>query len=263
MESSEWLKLLKSTAEHVFSAVNVTRPKGEGMEKGPFKHLLDKVAQDTIVEDFQKSALPISLISEEGDVLIGNGGTTIIVDPIDGTTNLSRGLYPYVTCLAAAENTNMKSVFAAVIKDLNNGDIYTAEKGKGAFFNGSPIKVAPYREVRRALISIDMSKTPKLERMDQLIKTCLSFRMLGSSATELSLVAKGVFDAHVDIRGTVRATDVAAGLLILQEAGGSYAINSAIQGDMKLTKSTVLEVIAAGSQTLLEDLLSITRSKMQ
>jgi myo-inositol-1(or 4)-monophosphatase len=263
MDSSSWLKLLVSTAEDVFSAVSETQLKGEGMERGPFKRLLDKAAQDTIVESFQRSGLSMNLISEEGDLIIGAGGPTIITDPIDGTTNLSRSLRPYVTCFATSENNTLEGLIAAVIMDLDNGETYTAERGKGAFLDGEPIKVATYREVRRAFISLDISKNPKLDRIGELLKTCLSFRMLGSCAKELCLVANGVFDAHVDIRGSVRATDIAASLLILQEAGGYYAINGKIKGNMNLTREMTGEVIAAGSQKLLEDLITITRSEGQ
>ncbi|MCX6643027.1 MAG: hypothetical protein NTV15_06520, partial [Candidatus Bathyarchaeota archaeon] len=110
MDSSSWMKILVSTAEDVFSAVSEAQPKGEEMERGPFKHLLDKTAQDTIVESLQRTSLSMNLISEEGDVIIGVGGPTIITDPIDGTTNLSRGLRPYVTCLAISENNTLEGV---------------------------------------------------------------------------------------------------------------------------------------------------------
>jgi len=263
MDSSDWMKVLVSTAEDVFSAVNDARSKGDGMERGPFKHLLDKAAQDTIVESFQRRSLSINLISEEGDIIIGAGGPTIITDPIDGTTNISRGLQPFVTCLAISENNTLEGINAAVVMDLDNGNTFTAERGKGAFLDGNQIKVAPYRDVRSALISLSMSKNPQLDRIGQLIKTCRSFRILGSSATELCLVANGVFDAHVDVRGIIRATDVAASLLILQEAGGCYAINGKIEGNMNLTRETTAEVIAAGSQSLLEELITITRSRIE
>jgi myo-inositol-1(or 4)-monophosphatase len=83
--------------------------------------------------------------------------------------------------------------------------------------------------------------------------------MLGSSATELSLVASGTFDAHLDIRGTVRATDVAAALHILTEAGGTYATSGSVGADFPLTREATMELVAACNQQLLDELLALTK----
>jgi myo-inositol-1(or 4)-monophosphatase len=83
--------------------------------------------------------------------------------------------------------------------------------------------------------------------------------MLGSSATEVSLIASGNLDAHTDIRGTLRATDVSAALLLLTEAGGTYAANGVVGGDFLLTKECVMELIAASNRLLLDELLALTK----
>jgi fructose-1,6-bisphosphatase/inositol monophosphatase family enzyme len=64
-------------------------------------------------------------------------------------------------------------------------------------------------------------------------------------------------DAHIDLRGTLRATDVATGLLILREAGGIYSIDGAVCGDMELSRRTTLNLMAASGGGLLEDIIGL------
>jgi len=240
-------------------AVSQARRRGVGLETREYKHFLDEAAQGALVSTLERLAAPVQLISEEGNATICGGGPTLIADPIDGTTNLSRGLRPAVICLSASETCNFSGTAAAIVKDLYTGDTYSAEAGRGAALNGEPIRVAAARQTRASLISMDITKTPKLERVTPLLNTCRYLRMLGSSATELSLVAAGTLDAHLDIRGTLRATDVAAALLIIKEAGGTYAADGEVGGDFPLTKEATMELIAASNRPLLDELLALTK----
>jgi len=232
------------------------------LETREYKHILDEAAQSTLVDTLKSRGVSAQLISEEGNVLIGGGGPTVIADPVDGTTNLARGLRHAVTCLSVSENGLHSGTLAALVSDIYTGDIYAAEPGKGATLNRCPIRVATPRQAKSALVSIDISKTPKLDRVTPLLNTCRYIRMFGSSASELTLIASGGFDAHVDVRGTVRATDVAAALTILKEAGGVYAVNGAISGDFTLTKEMTMELVAASSRPLLDELLALTKGPL-
>jgi len=232
------------------------------LETREYKHILDEAAQSALVDTLKSRGVSAQLISEEGNVLIGGGGPTVIADPVDGTTNLARGLRYAVTCLSVSENGLQSGTLAALVSDIYTGDIYAAELGKGATLNSCPIRVAAPRQAKSALVSIDISKTPKLDRVTPLLNTCRYIRMFGSSASELTLIASGGFDAHVDVRGTVRATDVAAALTILKEAGGVYAVNGAISGDFTLTKEMTMELVAASSRPLLDELLALTKGPL-
>jgi fructose-1,6-bisphosphatase/inositol monophosphatase family enzyme len=259
VDSSNWIEILREATDCIFSAIAKAKLNSMSLEMRDYKHLLDEVAQNALVDSLRSRGVSAQLISEEGNVLVGNGGPTVIADPVDGTTNLARGLRPAVTCLSVSENGFHSSTLAAVVKDLYTEDIYTAEAGKGVTLNGCQIQVAAPRQVRSALVSIDISKTPKLDRITPLLNTCRFIRMFGSSASELTLIASGGFDAHVDVRGTVRATDVAAALTILDEAGGTYAVDGVIGGDFTLTKETTMELIAASNKPLLDELLALTK----
>jgi myo-inositol-1(or 4)-monophosphatase len=257
---TDWLNVLHEAADCIYAAVAEARTRGAGLENREYKHLLDEAAQNTLIETLQRRGVSVNLISEEGNATINGGGPTIIADPVDGTTNLARGIHPAVTCLSVSEKGNQHTSLAAVVKDLYTGDTYAAEKGHGATLNCKPIHVAAPRQPRGALITIDISKTPKLDRITPLLNTCRYIRMLGSSATELALISSGNLDAHVDIRGTVRATDIAAALLILEEAGGVYSVNSAPGGDFPHTKEATMEIVAASNRALLDELSTLTKA---
>jgi myo-inositol-1(or 4)-monophosphatase len=259
VDSSNWVTILREAAEGICSAIIDVRLKGAGLETREYKYILDEAAQSALVDTLKSRGVSAQLISEEGNVLIGGGGPTVIADPVDGTTNLARGLRHAVTCLSISENGLHSGTLAALVSDIYTGDIYVAEPGKGATLNRCPIRVAAPRQAKSALVSIDISKTPKLDRVTPLLNTCRYIRMFGSSASELTLIASGGFDAHVDIRGTVRSTDVAAALTILKEAGGVYAVNGTIGGDFTLTKETTMELVAASSMPLLDELLALTK----
>jgi myo-inositol-1(or 4)-monophosphatase len=198
-----------------------------------------------------------NLVSEEGDAIIGEGGPVIIVDPVDGTTNLSRGLKPSVTCLAVSETKTLSGTVAAVVGDLYTGEMYWAEKGKGAYFEGNPIKPAVVRKLQNALIGFDISKNPKLDRMIPILSKTRYLRMQGSSAAAVCDVASGKLDAHIDVRGSLRMTDAAASFTILKEAGGVWLIDGKTDYYKKLAKNETLELIIASNQVLLDEIKSL------
>ena len=259
MNSSDWLDILREAAENIHTTITEAQLKGAGLETQDFKHFLDEVAQNALTETLIAKGVSANLISEEGNVIFGGGGPVVIADPIDGTTNLARGLHPAATCLSVSENGRHSGTLAAVIKDIYTGETYTAEPGKGATLDGRPIHVAAPKQARSALITMGISKTPKLERVTPVLNTCRYIRMLGSSATELSLIASGNLDAHIDVRGTLRATDVAAALTMLSESKGVYAIDGVIGGDFLLTKEAVMELVAASNRPLLDEMLALTK----
>jgi myo-inositol-1(or 4)-monophosphatase len=259
VNSSKWLEILSEAAENIISSVTKVRLRNEGLDDQKIRHLLDYTAQSALIEALTLRGVSAQIISEEGNVVVGSGGPFIIADPIDGTTNLSRDLRPAVTCLSISENNRLSGTIAAIVADVYNGETWTAETNRGACHDSIPIHTAPLKLAESALISLDISKTLKLERIVPFLTNCRYIRMLGSSANELSLVASGTLDAHIDIRGTIRVTDIAAALTILKEAGGVYSINGVINRDLFLTGETTMELIAASTPQLLEELLYLTK----
>jgi myo-inositol-1(or 4)-monophosphatase len=227
------------------------------MPVGRFKSLLDRQAQTAIISYLTKYNIPVKLVSEEGDHVFGGCAYTLVADPVDGSTNLSRGLRPAATSLSISESGTQSGVVAGIVADLYTGEAYYAERGRGATLDGKPIRVSQPEEYRRALISVDVSKGPRLDLTRRLIEEANHLRSEGCASLSLCHVASGSLDAHIDVRGTVRATDVSAALLVLKEAGGVYTVDGAPGGDFPLTRRTRVALVAAASQGLLDEITGL------
>lgn len=253
-EKTKWMPILKEMTEKIWANVTQARMQKTQLPNPAFKELLDKQAQKAVIDTLVRYKVSAQLVSEEGDQVFGAGEYYVVADPVDGTTNLSRGLIPSVTSIAVSKTSTSKGLMAAIIMDLNSGETYTAERDMGAYLDGDPIETAPYKPFKDALTSIDMSRHLNLKKITRILETSSHMRQLGCSAMSLCHVASGVLDAHIDLRGIVRNTDVAAGLLILREAGGFYHGNGEINSEIPLNKEHRFNLIAASNQDLLDEI---------
>ncbi len=179
--------------------------------------LLDQVAEDAVVALLREYGLCRTLISEEcGRVEIGGKTGTIFLDPIDGTYNALAGIPFYALSIAYAEGGQVVRGF---VRDLANRETFTAERGCGAFLNGKPIATSSTHLLEASAMSIYGRKFDPANVMD-LGRTIRRWRLLGASALELCYVGAGRLDGFIDLRGTLRVTDAAAGILVCNEAGG-------------------------------------------
>ena len=252
---SAWMPILLEAAENVRSRVRRTLLKRPTLDVEELKRLLDSEAQEAIEETLRNHGASAELISEEGESTIGGGGMHFIVDPVDGTTNLAMGVPLAVTSLAVSETPFLSGAMAGLVMDLYTGAVYRAERNRGAWRGGKRIHTGRPKPFGEALISLDISKGAPLKPVEELISNSRHLRQLGCSAISLCFVASGVLDAHIDLRGMLRATDVAAGLLILKEAGGVFNINGDVGGDLELSQRNRLKLVAASGPGMLEDIL--------
>ena len=100
-----------------------------------FKDLLDKQAQDAIIETLDSLKADVTLVSEEGDQVFGEGTYTMVADPVDGTTNLARGLNPAVASISVSETGYQSGIVAGIVSNSFTGETFYAENGKGATGN--------------------------------------------------------------------------------------------------------------------------------
>ncbi len=188
-----------------------------GADLTPTKKI-DQVAEDAVVRYLEKNALCRTLISEEaGKVDFSCGNGTIFLDPVDGTFNAVAGIPFYALSIAYAENGIVNKAY---VRNLATGETFTAEKGKSAFCNGKCIHVSGTASLDTCAVSVYGRKYDP-SCVLQLGQKIRRWRLLGASALELCYVAAGRIDAFIDLRGTLRVTDAAAGMLICTEAGGS------------------------------------------
>jgi myo-inositol-1(or 4)-monophosphatase len=141
----------------------------------------------------------------------GDNDILVVMDPLDGSTNASRGVPWYATALCALDNTGMRA--SLVVNQASGRDRYWATRGGGAFHNGNPIEPSTCTDIKDAVVGI--SGLPSFK------PGWGQFRALGAAALDICLVADGVIDAWIDFN-THGVWDYLASLLICQEAGACF-----------------------------------------
>jgi myo-inositol-1(or 4)-monophosphatase len=181
---------------------------------------VDEQAERVIKEILLDAYPAYGMLAEEGGALVGEEDARWIVDPLDGTTNYAHGL-PIFAASIALERAG--EVVLGVVHDPMGEETYLAERGEGASLNGEPIRVSDTDELIQALIATgfpyDRAEMPEaLELFGRFAAITRGMRRLGSTALDLCYVAAGRLDGYYE-RG-IWPWDIAAGGLILEEAGG-------------------------------------------
>lgn len=163
------------------------------------------------------------LTEEQDEGLPAGAEITWIIDPIDGTSNYSRK--QPIFCISIGVATGPKLV-AGVIFDPLRQELFGAVAGQGARLNGQPIHVSQVKEPQEAIISHDWSRQPTmrqqtLEMVQAILHTVHTVRGLGSAALALAWLASGRLDGYFHL--TAQAWDLAAGSLLVTEAGGKVS----------------------------------------
>ena len=275
MESrSDWLRILVGCKDNVkahirplLKTLNEPQPDmGRGAGGDPMK-LVDLAAEKAIVEVLLEHRVSFTLISEESGVKeFGDAPKQcyVTVDPIDGTTNLVRGLPFYASSIAISRKPTLSEVYAALVTDLFHDTTYTALEGKGACCDGEKITPSTLTSLEEAVIGLDLNTYKVKEiapQLTSLIQKTKHIRHFGANALELCYVAHGLTDAFVDIRGKLRTTDVAAGFLIVKEAGGTVTTPEGNALDVKLDPKQKIKFIAAGNTQIHRTILSLVKPK--
>jgi myo-inositol-1(or 4)-monophosphatase len=187
-----------------------------GADLTPTKRI-DQAAEDCIVEYLSSHPLCSLLVSEElGKKEFGNGKGTIFLDPIDGTYNAVAGIPFYALSLAYAVHGEVQQAFVC---NLASGETFTAIRGKFSRCDNRPIRVSGISHLDECAMSVYGRKFDPT-RVMQLGMKIRRWRLFGASALELCYVGCGRTDGFIDLRGTLRVTDAAAGILVCMEAGG-------------------------------------------
>jgi myo-inositol-1(or 4)-monophosphatase len=277
MESlNDWLQILLRCKDNVkthirplLKTLNEPQPdlgKGAG---GDSMKLVDLAAEKAIVEVLQQCGISFTLISEESGVKeFGEKPKQcyVTVDPIDGTTNLVRGLPFYASSIAVSAKPVLSSVYAALVADLFHDTTYTAQEGEGAYRDGEKIKPSALVSLDEAVLGLDLNTHKVREiapQLTRLIEETKHIRHFGANALELCYVAEGLTDAFVDIRGKLRTTDMAAGFLILHEAGGIITTPEGKALDATLDPKQKVKFVAAGNTKIHKTILSLIKSKKE
>jgi myo-inositol-1(or 4)-monophosphatase len=183
---------------------------------------VDHACERLIVEGLGAERSEDAILAEEGSGADRpDAAWRWIVDPLDGTTNYAHG-YPCFCVSIGVEHENVRTVGA--IYDPLLDEMYCAVRGEGATLNGRPIRVSDQDDFGQSLIATgfayDVHENPRdnLDHFAAVVKQARAIRRDGSAALDLCYVAAGRFDGYWELG--LHPWDVAAGLLIVEEAGG-------------------------------------------
>jgi myo-inositol-1(or 4)-monophosphatase len=222
------LEILREACTTVYDITRRLIGTEEGKKKlgigagGDRSRKIDVEAEEAVVRTIRKHGVSPTIIGEECGEIPGREGY-LIIDPIDGTTNATSGLPFYCCSLAYATDKKLSSVLHAAIMDLTRGEIYTASIGRGVWVNDMKLDTGySRRQDDELIIGMNISRTSiyDLSTLSRIIGIAEHIRLFGANALELCYLAKGSLDAYIDLRGKIRATDIAAAYLIVKEAGG-------------------------------------------
>ncbi len=203
--------------------------------KGPgdFVSQADLKTEKLLVAELTKARPAVGFLLEEGGEIIGEDPRyRWVIDPLDGTTNFLHGI-PHFAISVAFEKEG--EVLAGVVFDPIHDELFWAEKGKGAYVNDRRLRVAARRELRDCVIATGITHMgrPEPERfikeLADLMGQVAGVRRFGSAALDLAYVAAGRYDGYWE--RNIKAWDMAAGLLLVKEAGG---VVSDLTGGVKL-----------------------------
>ena len=182
---------------------------------------IDKGSERRIVKSLQALIPDCGFITEEQTLHIPDRNYEWIIDPLDGTTNFIHGVPLY--CISIALRHHGEIVLGVVL-EVNLGECFYTWKGAPSYLNGNVIKVSPQPLLKESLIATgfpnrDYSRMkPYMALLDDLMFNCHGLRRLGSAAADLAYVACGRFEAFYEYY--LAPWDVAAGVLLVQNAGG-------------------------------------------
>lgn len=226
---------------------------------------IDLAAENAVVATLKERRVSFTLISEESGVREHGESPQqcyLTVDPIDGTTNLMRGLPFYATSIAVSEKPFLKDVHSALVSDLFHDVTYTAQKEKGSYRDDQRISPSHNVSLEEAVVGMDLNSY-KVERivprLTELIKNTKHIRHYGANALELCYVADGKTDAFIDIRGKLRTTDMAAACLILKEAGALLTMPDGKPLGIKLDPAQKVEFVASANLEIHRKILGLVK----
>lgn len=197
-------------------------------EKAPanFVTEIDLQAEQMIVARLRQSFPEIPVLAEEQHNHPNHESfSRWIIDPLDGTTNYIHGYPMFCVSIALEEENEIKLgvVYAPVLNQL-----FTALHGQGAFLNGDPIKVSKTSHLKEALLGSGFpydaweNDDNNSRQWSALIKKVVSLRCDGVAAYDMCMVASGILDGYWEL--DLEPWDMAAGALILREAGGKVTL---------------------------------------
>lgn len=185
---------------------------------------VDETAERMFVEKLGSLIPEATFITEEETVDPESSALTWIIDPLDGTNNFLHKIPHFATSVALQQD---RDIVIGVVVDVMKDETFSATRGGGSFLNNVPITVSQIDSTAEALLAVgfpyanDFDHDKLIEILMHWLKNSRGIRRQGAAALDLCYVAAGRYDVYYEL--TLNAWDVAAGALIVEEAGGKVS----------------------------------------
>lgn len=254
------LEILSEIADRVQDAVRLipdSKCRGEeicmGADGTPTTNV-DKIAENVILSYIQEKGVDLNVLSEEIGFVDNGAEDTLVIDPIDGTQNCIMGVPMYTVSMAIGRDS-LSNVHTAYIRNLATGDVYTAEKGKGSFKNGTRLNAIEESDPKKLMMMIYLGNGAHPDSF-ALAKKVQRSRALGCASLEMALVAEGEADGFMmnaeNQKRSIRVIDIAASYLILKEAGGEIFALDGTKLDMPFDLDYRANFVAVGDRCVFD-----------
>ena len=196
---------------------------------------IDLTVEDLILQNLKRTFPKHNIFSEEAGKIDKGSKFTWIIDPLDGTKNFIRRLPIYDISIALQKDNE---IIFGMVYIPETSELFYAHKDKGAFLIKAlherliekeeiiKLNVSNTDELKSSFLHVELptaltdKKEARIQDTKNLINTSYRIRSLGTSAIALSYLAMGAYEGYVDFSGTTKLVDIAAGSLIVKEAGG-------------------------------------------
>ena len=219
MDIQEMIELVKETKDFVENRERAGHIKTKG--RADYVTQVDTDIQEFLFRELKARFPDIAFLGEEEGLHEMNADTYWILDPIDGTTNLIHDYQHSVVSLGLYERG---MITMGIIYDPFREDVYYAQKGQGSFLNGSPIHVSDVETLSETMLAVGTSPYDRelaqqnFQRIQRIFDKSQDIRRTGSAAMDLAYVACGRTGGFFE--PCLRPWDFAAGMLLVEEAGG-------------------------------------------
>jgi myo-inositol-1(or 4)-monophosphatase len=254
----EWESVLHEAAERVQEVRDRLAVTEAGVEKlgegasGDVTMRVDMEAEDEIIDAVsQKGDLRI-VAEEHGESGSKDARWTVIIDPIDGSSNFEKGIPFYCTSIAVLEGKTLDKASHALVRNLVSGETYYSEAVGYSTKDAGNIKATEVMDLKDAVVGIDISKTTlaKVQSVSPLIASIRRQVHFGANALETCFLAEGRIDGFVDIRGRMRVMDFAAGYLIARQAGAIFSDGHGHELNPKISVTERFSVVGGANRVL-------------
>ena len=224
---------------------------------------IDHLSEEYILGQIRASYPQHKIVTEESGTFEGEGQGCWHIDPLDGTVNFAHGIPIFSVSLAYAENS---TVLMGVVYDPMRDECFSAEKGKGAWLNGKPIHVSTNDQLINSLLVTGfpydkgVSTEDNFDNFLHLNKKTQGVRRLGSAALDLCYIAAGRMEGYWELK--MSPWDIAAGTLIVEEAGG---VVTSLEGspDYFMPPYSVIAANPPISRLILKELAAVSHRSPQ